>query len=76
MSIQMIRVRAVGDGLVPRVDAAGAPVVSTSKGRYVARDKARRPTPAGELVPDVHYYRAELAAGSLALADEPAEGRE
>lgn len=76
MTPKMIRVRAVGDGLVPRVDVAGAPVVSTSKGRYVARDKDRRPTPDGELVPDVHYYRAEITAGSLALADEPAEGRE
>jgi hypothetical protein len=67
-----IRVRAVGDVLVPRVAEDGTPVVSTTKGRYVARDAQKRALPAGEAVPDTHYYRAEVAAGALALAPDPA----
>lgn len=65
-----IRVRAVGDLLVPRVDADGTPVVSKTKGRYAGRDAQKHPLPDGEPVPDVHYYRAELEAGALELVEE------
>jgi hypothetical protein len=74
----MIRVRAVGDARVPRVAADGVPEASNTKGRFVARDRAKAALPDGELVPDTTYYRAEIAAGSLELAPEPtpAQGEE
>jgi hypothetical protein len=53
------RIRAVGDGKLPFVDAAGI----NQKGRFAGRDAAGEPIV--EDVPDTIYYRRALRVGSL-----------
>lgn len=65
MTHPMIRVRAVDDLRLARVDANDRVVVSAVRGRFVARDAANAPLPDGEDVPDTVYYRAALSQGDL-----------
>ena len=56
-----LRIRAVGDLLLPLIDANGA----TLKGRYAGRDKTGAPLPDGELVAQNSYYVRAAARGDV-----------
>lgn len=61
-----IRVRAVGDKLLSRIDADGMLVV----GRYVGRGRDRQAIPEGEEVPATSYYHRAIERGDLELVKE------
>jgi hypothetical protein len=61
-----LRIRAVGEGKLPFVDAAGI----NQRGRFAGRDAAGKPIV--EDVPNTIYYRRALRVGSLEeCADQP-----
>lgn len=62
-----IRIRAVGDHLLPLVDASGA----TLRGRFAGRDKTGAPLPDGELVAETSYYVRAVARGDVERVEEP-----
>lgn len=60
-----LRIRAVGDLLLPLVNASGA----TLKGRYAGRDKTGAPLPDGEIVEQNSYYIRAADRGDV-IAEE------
>lgn len=61
-----IRVRAVGDKLLSRIDADGMLV----QGRYVGRGRNREATAEGEEVPATSYYHRAIERGDIELVKE------
>jgi len=71
MPVPLMRVRCVGDGLLPLIDVE---THATLMGRYCGRDKKGVPLPDGEMVPAISYYNVAIAQGDLALvSDKPAK---
>jgi hypothetical protein len=67
-----LRVRAVGDGLLPLIHPDGGTVM----GRYCGRDRDGKPLAAGELVPADAYHLRAIAEGALVELDEDGEPKE
>ena len=59
--MQQIRIRAVGERLLPLVATDGALL----RGRYAGRDKAGAPLPDGELVDETSYYVRAVSRGDV-----------